>query len=323
MVYAPSIISTGNLKSPFPDPSFILIVLESIIMVSNRQLGQKHPLLAFLEPHLKFTLSVNVNPLFQKAPDGTIPDFGKMFACDNEALVNFMGKGMNEFSFKKFAFPNDIKNRHMDNPKLVYPYRDDGKLWWQESQRFALAYLSNYYLNDEAIKQDFELQAWAEELGGEKSQNKCGLTDFPTSFHSIKQLAEIVGHIIFITTAHHSSVHYPQYECAGYPPNMPFSSYLPPMTSPEEYQTEAQLMQFFPRYSMAFQQAFIFYLTNFKVNLAGQYKLESFDLSAKQLIIEHQAQLEQIGQTIDKTNVSRKYPYPYMHPNNVPNSVTV
>jgi len=298
-------------------------VLESIIMVSNRQLGQKHPLLAFLEPHLKFTLSVNVNPLFQKAPDGTIPDFGKMFACDNEALVNFMGKGMNEFSFKKFAFPNDIKNRHMDNPKLVYPYRDDGKLWWQESQRFALAYLSNYYLNDEAIKQDFELQAWAEELGGEKSQNKCGLTDFPTSFHSIKQLAEIVGHIIFITTAHHSSVHYPQYECAGYPPNMPFSSYLPPMTSPEEYQTEAQLMQFFPRYSMAFQQAFIFYLTNFKVNLAGQYKLESFDLSAKQLIIEHQAQLEQIGQTIDKTNVSRKYPYPYMHPNNVPNSVTV
>jgi len=40
-------------------------VLESIIMVSHRQLAEQHPLFALLEPHLKFTLSVNVNPLFQ------------------------------------------------------------------------------------------------------------------------------------------------------------------------------------------------------------------------------------------------------------------
>lgn len=298
-------------------------VLESVIMVSYRQLGQQHPLLALLEPHLAFTLSVNVNPLFQPAPDGTIPEFGKMFACDNEALVNFMGKGMTEFSFKEFTFPNDIKNRHMDNPKLVYPYRDDGKLWWQESQRFALAYLSHYYANDEAIKQDFELQAWAAELSGPKSDNQCGLTDFPTSFSTVKQLAETVGHIIFITTAHHASVHYPQYECAGYPPNMPFSSYLPPLTEPEKYQSEAQIMKFFPRYSMAFQQAFIFYLTNFKVNKAGQYVLDKFDVTAQQLIQDHQNQLLSIGEKIDQANAERKYPYPYMHPNNVPNSVTV
>lgn len=298
-------------------------VLESIIMVTYRQLGEKHPLLALLAPHLKFTLSVNVNPLFQPEPDGTIPDFGKMFACDNETLVNFMGKGMNEFSFKKFTFPNDIKNRHMDNPNLIYPYRDDGKLWWQESQNFALAYLTAYYPNDDAIKSDTELQAWANELSGSKSDKKCGLTDFPTTFTSIQQLAETVGHIIFITTAHHAAVHYPQYECAGYPPNLPFSSYLPPMTDPENYQTEEQIMQFFPRYSMAFEQALIFYLTNFKVNKAGQYNLDHFDAQVHDIIKEHQKNIEKIGQKIDLANNNRKFPYPYMHPNNVPNSVTV
>ncbi len=298
-------------------------VLESIIMVSHRQLSEQHPLFALLAPHLKFTLSVNVNPLFEPAPDGSIPEFGKMFACDNEALVNFMGKGMNEFSFKEFTFPNDIKNRHMGNPNLVYPYRDDGKLWWQESQEFAFDYLSLYYANDDAVIQDYELQAWAAELGGAKSENNCGLTDFPTAFTSVKQLAEIVGHILFITTAHHSAVHYPQYECAGYPPNMPFSSYLAPLTSPDEYQSEEQIVKFFPRYSMAFQQAFIFYLTNFKVNKAGQYDLDKFDVEAQQLIKNHQKNLLSIGEKIDKANAYRKYPYPYMHPNNVPNSVTV
>jgi len=298
-------------------------VLESIIMVSHRQLAEQHPLFALLEPHLKFTLSVNVNPLFQPDRDGTIPDFGKMFACNNDALVNFMGRGMNEYSFKEYTFPNDIKNRHMENPKLVYPYRDDGKHWWKESQRFAFEYLSYYYPNDDAIKNDFELQAWAEELGGAKTENKCGLTDFPQQFTNVKQLAEIVGHIIFITTAHHASIHYPQYECAGYPPNLPFSSYLPPMTPPEEYETEEDIMKFFPRYSMAFEQAFIFYLTNFKVNKVGQYELDKFDTAAQNAIKTHQNKIVEIGREIDKANGKRKYPYPYMHPNNVPNSVTV
>lgn len=298
-------------------------VLESIIMVSHRQLAQQHPLYALLEPHLKFTLSVNVNPLFQPDRDGNIPSFGKMFACNNDALVSFMGRGMNEYSFKKYTFPNDIKSRHMDNPKLVYPYRDDGQHWWHESQRFALEYLTCYYPNDEAIEQDVELQAWAKELSGSKQNNQCGLTDFPEKFTTVEALAEIVGHILFITTAHHASIHYPQYECAGYPPNLPFSSYLPPMTSPEEYQTEAQMMQFFPRYRMAFEQAFIFYLTNFKVNKVGEYELDKFDEPAQQAIKTHQQKIVEIGKIIDKNNAARKYPYPYMHPDNVPNSVTV
>ncbi|TBR42185.1 lipoxygenase [Marinomonas agarivorans] len=298
-------------------------VLESVIMVSWRQLAENHPLLILLKPHLQFTLSVNVNPLFQKEPDGTIPSFGKMFACDNDALVAFMGEGMRTYSFKEFILTRDLENRHVNDPRLVYPYRDDGLLMWEEIKRFVGEYLKAWYNTDDDVKQDYELQKWAQELGGARAENNCGLTDFPTEFTQIDQLTEIIAHIIFIATAHHSSVHYPQYECAGYPPNLPFSAYVAPLTDPQNYQTEAGLVKFFPPYDQALEQAFIFYLTNFKVNRIGQFDQADISNNVKSIIKEHQKKLASIHNIITERNKLRPYHYKYMDPKNVPNSVTV
>ncbi|BFM50626.1 lipoxygenase family protein [Marinomonas sp. THO17] len=298
-------------------------VLESVIMVSWRQLAENHPLLALLRPHLKFTLSVNVNPLFQKEPDGTLPSFGKMFGCDNDTLVAFMGEGMNHYSFKEFLLPNDLARRHVNDPRLLYPYRDDGILLWDETLRYVTEYLDAWYENDQMVADDFELQNWAQELGGDKKQNNCGLTDFPTSFADKESLIKIVAHIIFIATAHHSSVHYPQYECAGYAPNLPFSAYQPPLTPADDYQSEQGLVSFFPPYDQALEQSFIFYLTNFKVNRMGQFDDSFIDSKIRPIIRKHQSNLEKIHQEIEARNATRIYPYKYMDPKNIPNSVTV
>lgn len=298
-------------------------VLESIIMVSWRQLGENHPLLAFLKPHLKFTLSVNVNPLFEPAPDGSIPSFGKMFGCDNDTLVAFMGEGMKSYSFRHFILPTELERRHVMDPRLLYPYRDDALPIWHELKRFVGDYIDAWYKTDEDVAQDFELQNWASELGGSREDNNCGLTDFPTSFDSKEQLIEIVAHILFIATAHHSSVHYPQYECAGYPPNLPFSAYVPPMTDPKNYQTEEGLVKFFPPYDQALEQANIFWLTNFKVNKMGDFDLSTVPRSNWPIFKKHQTKLEEIHKEIKQKNKTRLYKYRYMDPKNVPNSVTV
>jgi len=298
-------------------------VLESIIMGSWRQLGKNHPLLALLKPHLKFTLSVNVNPLFEKSPDGTIPSFGKMFGCDNETLVAFMGEGMKSYSFKNFILPVELERRHVTDPRLLYPYRDDGLLMWEETKRFVSEYINAWYKTDDDVAHDFELQNWAKELGGSRKENNFGLTDFPTKFNSADELIEIVAHIIFIATAHHSSVHYPQYECAGFPPNLPFSAYVPPLTDPKNYQTEEGLVKFFPPYDQALEQAFIFYFTNFKVNRVGEFDLSSVPKEYWSIFKEHQKNLQKIHQKITSLNKTRLYHYQYMDPNNVPNSVTV
>jgi arachidonate 15-lipoxygenase len=298
-------------------------VMESIIMVSWRQLGEYHPLLALLKPHLKFTLSVNVNPLFEKTKDGEIPSFGKMFGCDNDTLVAFMGEGMNRYSFKDFVLPRDLARRHVNDPRLLYPYRDDGVLLWQETLRFVTEYIAAWYQNDDDVKNDHELQNWAQELGGPKAENNCGLTDFPTAFTDRETLTEIVAHIIFMSTSHHSSVHYPQYECAGFPPNLPFSFYKAPLIEPEKYQTEAGLTSLFPPYAQALEQAMIFYLTNFKVNRIGDYETAGMPSEVRQLIREHKNNLHKIHETVAERNKTRLYAYQYMDPSSIPNSVTV
>lgn len=298
-------------------------VLESVIMVSWRQLAENHPLLILLKPHLQFTLSVNVNPLFEKEPDGSIPAFGKMFPCDNDALVAFMGEGMRSYSFKEFLLPRDLERRHVMDQRLVYPYRDDGLLMWEEIERFVSEYIKVWYKTDADVQQDYELQKWAQELGGSREEKNCGLTDFPTEFTQVKQLVDIVAHIIFIATAHHSSVHYPQYECAGFPPNLPFSAYVAPLTDPKKYQTESGLVKFFPPYAQALEQAFIFYLTNFKVNRIGQFDKAGLSGDVKAIINKHQDNLTLIHKKIVERNKKRPYNYQYMDPKNVPNSVTV
>ena len=301
-------------------------VMESIIMCTYRNLDRHHPLFPLLYPHLEHTLNVNFKPLFQPSPDGSIPTFGKMFACDNDTLVEFMGRGMRTFNFKEMAFPDDIKNRNMEDSQLYYPYRDDGKLVWKAVNKFVREYINLYYKSDQDVIEDFELQAWAKEIGGNRNENNCEITGFPTQFNTIDEVIETIGNIIFLVTGHHSCVHFGQYKYAGYIPNMPFSVYAPPTKNfPEK-----DVMKLFPPFGklslsigMAFYQTFIFYLTNFKINQMGDYKLEMFDGRPDNIIKKYQEDLQMISQEIAKRNQSRIFPYYLMDPQQIPNGVTI
>lgn len=297
-------------------------VMEAVIMTSYRQLGQSHPLLALLGPHLQYTLGVNVHPLYERAPDGSIPIYGKMFPCDNEALVKFMGEGMRQFKFRERAFPNDIKRRHMENSSLNYPYRDDGLPVWNAIQKFARDYVHVYYKTDQQVVEDYELQAWANELGGERADGACGLEDFPGSFSNKQTVAEIFGQIIFIATAHHSSIHYPQNPYAQFVPNMPNSVYESPDTLLNKDIDEKQLMSLLPRFGMALQQSLIYYLVGFKVNKLGEYPVKMFCPEAISVIEQYQSELKQLSKAHKNKYQNQKHQYPYMDPENIPNGVT-
>lgn len=300
-------------------------VLESIIMCSHRNLHKDHPLYPLLYPHLQYTLNINSKPLFEKTPEGKIPGFGKMFACDNDTLVEFMGKGMRTYNFKEMAFPNDIKSRNMEDEKLYYPYREDGKLVWEAVYKFVKEYINLYYKSDQDVIADSELQGWGKEIGGSRSENNCEIHGFPTQFNTIDEVIETVANVIFIITGHHSSVHFGQHQYAGFIPNMPFSVYAPASKNfPEK-----DVMKLFPPFGklslsigMAFYQTFIFYVTDFKINRIGDYKLEMFDGKSNDIIKNYQEDLQKISVEIDQRNQKRTFPYSLMNPKYVPNSVT-
>lgn len=313
-------IADGNHHILYTHASRIHYVMEAVIMASHRQLYKSHPLYALLNPHLQFTLMVNHQHTFLKDGKGRPGRFGELFAGDYDATTLCMANGLTSFNFKESALPKDIANREVDNPDLFYPFRDDGILLWDAIQNFANEYIELYYNSDSDIAEDHEVQTWANDIS---AQDRGRIPGFPGNFQSKKELAETVGHIIFLCTAYHSCIHFNQYKYPGFVPNMPYSAYVPPPVSKADEINAADLLKIQPRFRAAYSQTWTFFLTNFRVNRIGQYPLQQFDPEACEVIKQFGNRLEQIEKEIDQKNQKRSVSYDRMNPRTIPNSVTV
>ena len=313
-------IADGNHHILYTHASRIHYVMEAVIMASHRQLYKTHPLYVLLNPHLQFTLVVNHQHTFLKDRKGRPGRFGELFAGDYDATTLCMANGLTSFNFKESALPKDIASREVDNPDLFYPYRDDGILLWDAIQSFVKEYIELYYETDSDVAEDHEVQAWANDIS---VQDRGRIPGFPGNFQSRRELAETVGHIIFLCTAYHSCIHFNQYQYPGFVPNMPYSAYVPPPVTKENQIDAADLLKIQPRLRAAYSQTWTFFLTNFRVNRIGQYPLRQFDPEAFEVIKQFRKRLEQIEEEIDLKNQHRSVRYDRMNPRTIPNSVTV
>ncbi len=313
-------IADGNHHILYTHATRIHYVMEAIIMASHRQLHKSHPLHILLDPHLQYTLNVNHQHTFLKNRKGRPGRFGEIFAGDYDATTQCMADAMTSYNFKETAFPNDIANRKVDNPELFYPYRDDGILLWEAIQNFAKEYVNLYYKSDLDIIEDFEIQAWANDISAE---DRGRIPGFPTLFESRHELAETVGHFIFLCTSYHSCIHFNQYKYPGFVPNMPYSAYIPAPTGKDNKVDAAELFKIQPAFRAANTQTWTYFMTNFQVNQIGQYDLNPFDQEAHEVIHRYQKKLEEIEEKIVQNNNKRPFSYDRMMPSNTPNGVTV
>lgn len=313
-------IADGNHHILYTHATRIHYVMEAIIMASRRQLYKSHPLYILLNPHLQYTLNVNHQNTFLKDRKGRPGRFGELFAGDYDSTTQCMANGMTSFNFKESAFPNDIANREVDNPDLFYPYRDDGILLWNAIQSFVKEYVDLYYKSEADITEDYEIQAWANDIS---AQDRGRIPGFPAKFGSKQELIETLGHIIFLCTAFHSCIHFNQYKYPGFVPNMPYSAYAPPPAGKNTEIDAAELLKFQPAFRAAYSQTWTYFLTNFRVNWIGQYKLQQFDPEARDVIKRFKDRLEEIEEQIDQRNSSRSFVYDRMNPRLIPNGVTV
>lgn len=313
-------VADGNHHILYTHATRIHYVMEAIIMASRRQLYKSHPLSVLLNPHLQHTLNVNHQHTFLRDRKGRPGRFGELFAGDYDATTQCMANGMTSFNFKASAFPSDIANREVDNPDLFYPYRDDGMLLWNAIQSFLQEYVDVYYQSDTDVTEDYEIQAWANDIS---AQDRGRIPGFPAKFESKQELAETLGHIIFLCTAFHSSIHFNQYKYPGFVPNMPHAAYAPPLTGKRTEMDEAGLLKFQPAFRAAYSQTWTYFQTNFTVNRIGQYPLRLFDPTARDVIKRFSDLLKEIEREIDQRNHNRSVAYDRMNPRFIPNGVTV
>lgn len=313
-------IADGNHHILYTHATRIHYVMEAIIMASRRQLYKSHPLAVLLHPHLQHTLNVNHQHTFLRDRKGRPGRFGELFAGNYDATTQCMANGMTSFHFRESAFPNDIAKREVDNPDLFYPYRDDGILLWNAIQSFVKEYVDVYYRSEADVSEDDEIQAWAYDIS---AQDRGRVPGFPGKFESKQELTETLGHIIFLSTAFHSCIHFNQYNYPGFVPNMPHSAYASPPIGKSTEMDAAELMKFQPAFRAAYSQTWTYFQTNFRVNRIGQYRLRHFDPVAREVIQRFRGRLREIEEEIDQRNSNRSNAYERMNPRFIPNGVTV
>jgi len=313
-------VADGNHHILYTHATRIHYVMEAIIMASRRQLYKSHPLSVLLNPHLQHTLNVNHQHTFLRNQKGQPGRYGELFAGDYDATTQCMANAMTSFNFKASAFPNDIAKREVDNPALFYPFRDDGMLLWNAIQSFVKEYIDVYYRSDADVIEDYEIQAWANDVS---AQDRGRIPGFPARFESKQELAETFGHVIFLCTAFHSCIHFNQYKYPGFVPNMPHSAYAPPPMGKNTEIDAAGLFKLQPAFRAANSQTWTYFQTNFTVNRIGQYPLRRFDPAARDVIERFRNQLKEIEGQIDQRNSNRSVTYDRMNPRLIPNGVTV
>ena len=124
------------------------------------------------------------------------------------------------------------KERGVDDPeKLPGYYRDDGIKIWEAIERFVGGIIDEFYEADKDVKEDTELQNWANDIheNGFPSyfddENGHG---FPSQIVTKGELTDYCTLIIFTGSAQHASVNFGQYDMYGFIPNAPGTLRLPP-----------------------------------------------------------------------------------------------
>ncbi len=292
------------------------LVIETMVVVTARELAQNHPLNVLLQPHFRFTLNYNDGVRKTLISQGGTID--TLLAGTLRGAEDILKEGYRTWSFDQFVFPKDMERRGM-NDIPHYPCRDDGMLVWKAIEKFVSDYLKLYYKEPEAIAKDAELQAWAQEL-----QTVFEGKGFPGEFQTLDSLVEVVTGIIFIAGPQHSAINYAQYEYMAFAPNMPFAAYGP---CPEQGQPPQDIAQFLPPPSQAIGQFLLAHsLSAYQYDRLGEYLAGDFTAPEVLLLIqEFKKNLEVVEKTIDEqnTNGSRPIPYPYFKPSLSLNSISI
>lgn len=113
-----------------------------------------------------------------------------------------------------------------------YPYRDDALLVWNAIHDWVESYLDLYYLSDQDVVEDTELQAWLAEMvaqdGGRMTEiGETASDQEQPSLRTKAYLADMVTLIIFTGSAQHAAVNFSQSTYMTYIPNLPLAGYRP------------------------------------------------------------------------------------------------
>jgi arachidonate 15-lipoxygenase len=298
------------------------LFLSPFALAMHRQLVTSHPIYQLLHPHFEGTFFINngAQSMLMAPKGGVDGTLAVTIDCARVCAIT----GVLTYGFNDAMLPDQLHKRGVDNSQSLplYPYRDDAMLLWEAIREWVSDYIGIYYSDDTAVRSDDALQAWAKELqafDGGRVPNFGENGTIQTRDYLIRALTLI----IYTASAQHAAVNFPQGDQMMYVPGVPMAAYVHfDGTSPV---SEATYFEQLPPLKQAEAQLELCYtLGNIIHTQLGKYEKDWFknaDVLAKLAIF--QKRLSEIETIIDGRNKQRPYPYEYLKPSRIPQSINI
>ncbi|KAI4566340.1 hypothetical protein MJG53_015017 [Ovis ammon polii x Ovis aries] len=297
-------------------------VAAPLVMLKLQPDGKLLPMvIQLLIPHLRYTMEINI-----RARTGLVADkgvFDQVVSTGGGGHVELLQRAGAFLTYSSFCPPDDLADRGLLGVKSSF-YAQDALRLWEILSRYVEGIVSLHYKTDESVRDDVELQAWCREI---TEIGLLGAQDrgFPVTLQSKGQLCHFVTMCIFTCTGQHSSTHLGQLDWYAWVPNAPCTMRLPPPTTKDV--TLEKVMATLPNFHQASLQMSITWQLGRRqpVMVAlGQHEEEYFSgPEPKAVLKKFREELAALEKDIEIRNAQLDWPYEYLRPSLVENSVAI
>src|SRR5262249_48025416 len=197
-----------------------------------------------------------------------------------------------------------------------------GLLVWEAIAHWATDFVGAYYRNDEDVRADHELQAWAAEIA---SPDWGQVQDFgatPGTIQDRQDLAEILTMIMWTAGAQHAAVNFPQAPYMSSLPATPVAGFASDPTG--EGHTQQDWLAQLPPIDVALVQFNVLTsLSSVHYPRLGEYGSTFSGAAAEAANRRFLHDLSSVEKMISKANAARAIAYPYLLPSQIPNSTHI
>ena len=301
------------------------LVMETFVMATHRQLHRRHPVHQLLVPHFHATMAINHSArTVMLAPGGPID---KTLSLGAAGSIELLKREYAKWDFSLCDLPGELASRGVDDKKKLphYFYRDDGLLIWKALDDYIGSVLEIWYPDDAAVAADTELQAWAGELADPAVGKVRGLPG-EGALHTRESLQQVITRIVFTCTAEHASVNNGQYDMFGYPPNVPGAMYADYPRDKSNPMSEQEFVDALPNHRKCDAQMEMVYLlsqpTRWQI---GDFEQPYFHGVPEiwEKVRAFREELDAISETIRERNRGLEFPYGYMDPRQISESIAI
>ncbi|XP_076360034.1 allene oxide synthase-lipoxygenase protein-like isoform X1 [Tachypleus tridentatus] len=307
---------------------FTHLLMEGVVVCTHRNMSPSHPLFKLMAPHFLYLLAINARGLQKLINENGWVDL--TMTVGRCGMFDLIKRGFKQWRMNVHGIiPNDFKAREVDDPNVLpnYPYRDDAVAIYKAINNYVTNVVQFYYDSSEKVINDEELQCWRDELVLSRDEGGVGLMGVPGEngkFTTVDQVIDVVSVIISICSIGHASANFQQYAEYGFPPNYPgiVCGEIPRDKKPR---TLKDVLKTLPNKEITLD---IMVITKL-LSARGTKSLGDFEVkylyhpACFKAAEEFCAELKIISAKIKARNQTMDFPYPWLDPEIVPNSISI